>query len=101
MKVPMAVVRSLTKAEGTAADGLAGDDAEEDLHHVQPGHPVGMKFRVTRWSSSVMIVSSPPIRNSELRLSIMPAPLSPAVWSRVRGVLISHLLAEASVRVSA
>jgi hypothetical protein len=36
MKRLIAAVSSLTVCEGPAADGLSGDDAEEDLDHVQP-----------------------------------------------------------------
>jgi hypothetical protein len=33
-------------SEAAAADGLASDDAEEDLDHVEPGSRGGLKFRV-------------------------------------------------------
>src|SRR5829696_656350 len=34
--------------EGAAADGLAGDDPEEDLDHVQPRPDVGVKCKAIR-----------------------------------------------------
>src|SRR5690242_10274082 len=36
MNPVMASIRSGTEVKGAAADGLAGDDPEEDFDHVQP-----------------------------------------------------------------
>lgn len=38
MKIRIAPMRSGTLVKCAAADGLASDDPEEDLHHVHPGH---------------------------------------------------------------
>jgi hypothetical protein len=48
MKVPIAAFRSLTLVKVPAADGLTGDDPEEDFDHVQPGAAGRSKCSVTR-----------------------------------------------------